>query len=226
MGVQPLFVGAIDLQGRALQRHAVLWKLIGCGERLLALFLLVALLPFLFSLAIAIMLLSRRTPLIAHRRVGKLGRELWVLKLRTMWSSPAGPYQLRPVVEPLTSDAVPEIKSPCDLRVTSAFGAWCRRFSIDELPQLWNVVRGEMALVGPRPLTSYEIARFYAPSAHQILALKPGITGLWQVKGRSRLTYSQRRRLDLFLTDHWSLPLYMMIWGSTIPRVLTGKDAW
>jgi lipopolysaccharide/colanic/teichoic acid biosynthesis glycosyltransferase len=83
-----------------------------------------------------------------------------------------------------------------------------------------------MALVGPRPLTASEIHVYYGASAIELLTRRPGLTGLWQIKGRSRLTYSQRRRLDLFLIRHWSPGLYLKVLLATIPRTLTGKDAW
>lgn len=120
----------------------------------------------------------------------------------------------------------PAPKTARDPRVTHAFAALCRRFSIDELPQLWQVVRGEMALVGPRPLTRWELETHYGPAAEEILTRRPGISGLWQVSGRSRLSYPQRRRLDLFLIRKWSLPLYSRILMATVLCVLRGRNAW
>jgi exopolysaccharide production protein ExoY len=120
----------------------------------------------------------------------------------------------------------PNQKSFADPRITSAFARFCRRFSIDELPQLIHVVRGEMSLVAPRPLTNRELDQHYGPDADEILSVKPGITGLWQVAGRSRLTYHERRELDLFLVRNRSLRLHFTILLRTIPAVLTGKDGW
>ncbi|MBZ5586793.1 MAG: sugar transferase, partial [Acidobacteriia bacterium] len=102
----------------------------------------------------------------------------------------------------------------------------CRRHSIDELPQLWHVLKGEMSLVGPRPMTAAELQRWYGADAKQILLCKPGITGLWQVRGRNSLSYSQRRRLDLFLVRNWSPSLYFRILLSTVPRVISGENAY
>ena len=113
-----------------------------------------------------------------------------------------------------------------DPRVTSRFAAICRHHSIDELPQLWNVLRGEMAFIGPRPLTRSELADYYAGDAAELLTRKPGLSGLWQIRGRSRLSYRQRRRLDLFLIRQWSVRLYARILIATIPCVLFGKNAW
>ncbi len=119
----------------------------------------------------------------------------------------------------------PESKGFGDPRVTSRFARFCRRFSIDELPQLINVLRGEMSLVAPRPLTRTELIQHYGFDAAEVLRVKPGITGLWQVAGRNRLTYAERRELDLFLVrNNGSLKLYFTILLRTIPAVLKGQD--
>jgi lipopolysaccharide/colanic/teichoic acid biosynthesis glycosyltransferase len=203
------------------------WDAVMFGERVFALLLLAALLPFLIVAGVIVVLLSRRCPLVSHARVGRNGKDIRVLKLRTMWSRVApkpgpSPY----FVEHLRREPVPEVKKSYDPRVTSAFAAVCRKYSIDELPQLWHVVRGDLALVGPRPLTADELIEHYGAAAGEVLRVKPGLTGLWQVRGRSHLTYPQRRRLDLFLVRHWSFRLYAGILLATVPSVLTGKDAW
>jgi lipopolysaccharide/colanic/teichoic acid biosynthesis glycosyltransferase len=97
---------------------------------------------------------------------------------------------------------------------------------MDELPQLAHVVVGQMSLVGPRPITHAELVKHYGSSADEVTGILPGITGLWQVLGRDRLTYSRRRRLDLFLVRHFSTRLYSLILLRTIPSVLFGKNAW
>lgn len=226
VGVQPFSVGGFDFDTAAPSTESPLWAIIGFTERVMASALLLLGLPLLSVIGIAIALLSRRSPLIAHRRVGQRGKEIWILKLRTMWSAPAGQHRFRPFVEYLTSETVPEPKRQKDVRVTSRFAALCRKYSVDEWPQLWHVIHGDMALVGPRPLTIAELATYYGPDSICLLSVKPGITGLWQVKGRSRLTYAQRRRLDLFLVRHWSFGLYTRILNATVPCVLKGKDAW
>jgi exopolysaccharide production protein ExoY len=101
-----------------------------------------------------------------------------------------------------------------------------RKYSIDELPQLWHVVQGKMSLVGPRPMTAQELSDRYGQAAAEVLRFRPGLTGLWQIRGRSRLNYGQRRRLDLLFVRSWSVRLYFRILLATVPRVLTGKDAW
>ena len=202
------------------------WDAVMIVERVFALLALVALLPVLLVAAAVVVLLSRRSPLVAHARVGRHGKEIRVLKLRTMWSvGTARPSPAPYFVEYLRREPVPEVKKN-DPRVTSAFAAFCRKYSIDELPQLWHVVRGELALVGPRPLTADELIEHYGAAAREVLRVKPGLTGLWQVRGRSGLTYPQRRRMDLFLVRNWSFRLYVGILLATISSVLTGRDAW
>jgi len=130
------------------------------------------------------------------------------------------------LVEHLAETNVPEVKVGVDPRVTSRFAAMLRKYSIDELPQLIHVVRGRMSLVGPRPLTRDELSKYYGEHATEIVQIQPGLTGLWQIRGRNRLSYRQRRRLDLFLVRHFCLLLYLKVLFCTPPRVLTGRDAW
>ena len=203
------------------------WNAIAIGERIIAALLLSAILPLLALAGFLIVLRSRRCPLVAHERVGQNGKPIRLLKLRTMWGRPAAlPGRRFYFIERLRPEPAVKAKKSNDPRVTGAFAAACRKYSIDELPQLWHVVAGDLALVGPRPLMADELSDHYGPAAGEVLRIKPGLTGLWQVRGRSRLAYRQRRRLDLFLVRHWSLRLYSGILLTTIPRVLTGKDAW
>lgn len=201
------------------------WRAIAIAERIAAGIILAMASPVLLVAGLVIAILSRRSPLVAHLRVGEHGRPIWVLKLRTMWGSESGPR--RAFVERLPMKiGMPERKPFNDPRVASRFARMCRRYSIDELPQLWQVIRGEMALVAPRPLTRHELESYYGADAQELLARKPGISGLWQVSGRSRLTYSQRRRLDLFMIRKWSFRLYLRILFLTALKVLAGRDAW
>lgn len=221
MGAQTLSVAL-----KSAPQISILWRIVNAGERLAAAALLFFLLPWLALSALLVALLSRRAPWIAHRRVGQHGRSIWVVKLRTMWSSGASQPRKFQLLERFEADTLPEPKTPADARVTSPFAAWCRKYSIDECPQFWHVLRGEMALIGPRPLTVAEIEVHYGRDSGELLSRKPGITGLWQIKGRSRLTYPQRRRLDLFLIRRWSFRLYLKVLFDSIPRILTGRDAW
>jgi exopolysaccharide production protein ExoY len=179
--------------------------------------------PALVAVAAIIAVLARRTPLVRHRRVGWRGAELPVLKFRTMWE-PNQPWAPLFAIEDV-SNAIPVTKNGEDDRITSRFAAWCRKHSIDELPQLYHVMRGEMSFVGPRPITRAELDEYYGPSAEAVLSLRPGLTGLWQLMGRSRLTYSKRKRLDLRLVRCASPRLYFRILFRSVPRVLLGHDA-
>jgi lipopolysaccharide/colanic/teichoic acid biosynthesis glycosyltransferase len=103
-------------------------------------------------------------------------------------------------------------------------GHWLRRTSLDELPQLFNVLAGTLSLVGPRPIVAIEIDK-YGPAASGILRVPPGMTGLWQVSGRSDLDYDERVRLDMEYITHWSLWLDLRILFATIPAVLRRRGA-
>lgn len=200
------------------------WRFLCVLERIFAGVLLLAILPLLSAAAILVVVLSRRSPFIAHRRVGQGGRPIWVYKLRTMWD---GEGRSRVCfIERVSKNVLPVRKSEKDSRVTSRFAGLCRRYSVDELPQLYQVVVGQMSLIGPRPLTKPELDAYYGRNAAELLTRKPGISGLWQVNGRSRLTYRQRRRLDLFLVRKWSPGLYFQTLLATVPSVLTGRNAW
>lgn len=225
MALQSVSPGVLRFAGSRSFQVPAGWSVVWVGERIVALVLFVLMLPISFAAGIAILLLSRRSPLVSHPRLGCGGRELRVLKLRTMWEEGDAPWRWR-LVEQVTTRLSPESKEPSDHRITSRFARFLRRFSIDELPQLWQVVQGEMALIGPRPVTFEEMEKYYGSDVGEVLSMKPGITGLWQVRGRSRLSYRRRRRLDLFLVRRWSIRLYLFIILSTVPKVVLGLDAW
>ncbi len=174
----------------------------------------------------AVALASGRSPLIAHKRVGWRGETLWMLKLRTMWGEPAqGSDAASRLIERIAAEAA-DSKEEDDPRLGNAFARFCRRHSIDELPQLWHVIRGEMSLVGPRPLTPGELRKHYGHDAAELLQVKPGLAGLWQVSGRNRLTYAQRKQLDLRYVRERSVGLYLRILLRTIPEALRGANSW
>lgn len=226
MGVQLFSVGQLDLQVRVSRNRSLLWKIIAVLERISAAGLLLILLPCVIVAAVIVILASRRSPFIAHQRVGQNGCGIWVLKLRTMWTKDRRAYRPWPLIERVADDVAPQPKPRSDVRIVNRFAALCRKYSLDECPQLWNVIIGDMSLVGPRPLTAPELATYYGAHRAYLLHAKPGITGLWQIKGRSRLTYAQRKRLDLFMLKNWSLRLYVFVLAATIPRVVSGVDAW
>jgi exopolysaccharide production protein ExoY len=184
-------------------------------------------LPVLIPAAIITRILSRRSPFIAHLRIGQNGRLLWVWKLRTMWqhNEAVSPWESG-CVQRIECNPPLDIKPECDPRITSRFAQFCRRHSIDELPQLFHVMSGQMSLVGPRPLTQGELVRHYGGKAANILALKPGLTGYWQTQGRSRLSYPERVAMDLQLVRDLSLRVYFQLLFRTIPELVRGRNSW
>ncbi|QOY88452.1 sugar transferase [Paludibaculum fermentans] len=199
-------------------------RLTDATERLFAFALLAASSPVFVCVAIVILVLSRRTPFVAHLRRGQFGQPFWMWKFRTMWprEQRTGPLIL---VERVQSAPLHWRKDNPDPRITSTFARFCRKYSIDELPQLWHVLSGRMALIGPRPLTAVELEAHYGPDAEKVLTVKPGVTGLWQVCGRNSLTYQQRRRLDLFFVRHDAPGLRWTILRRSIAVVLSGRNA-
>jgi lipopolysaccharide/colanic/teichoic acid biosynthesis glycosyltransferase len=110
--------------------------------------------------------------------------------------------------------------------VTSRLAKFMRRHSIDELPQLWHVATGEMSLVGPRPLTRTEVTRYYGARAAELLSVKPGITGIWQTRGRSTVDFPERAAMDLELVKGLTARSYFSILLRTLPVLFHGKGAW
>jgi lipopolysaccharide/colanic/teichoic acid biosynthesis glycosyltransferase len=206
------------------------------AERAAGFCLLVITVPVTAVSALALAVLSGRSPLVAHLRVGKNDKPFWMLKLRTMWGDRSRATRgsradegVRPTVgwiEYVVADAAEGGKRACDPRVTSRFAAFCRRHSIDELPQLWHVFRGEMSLVGPRPLTRAELVRHYGIHTPELLSVKPGLTGLWQVYGRSAIRFPQRSAMDLEMVRTLNPKMYLTIVARTFSALLNGKGAW
>ena len=180
--------------------------------------------PLLIICYIATVLSSPGPALFRHRRVGFNGKHFNCLKFRTMVTD--APERLRNLLE---SDpmAAAEWRSNRKLRNdprVTAIGAILRKSSLDELPQLFNVLRGEMSIVGPRPVPDEELER-YAASITAYLACRPGITGLWQVSGRSTTTYSKRIACDTFYSNNWSMSLDAKIVIVTLPALLATDGA-
>jgi len=196
------------------------------AERAAGLLLLVVAGPVLVVSALVLAIFSRRFPLVAHLRVAKDGAPFWMLKLRTMWSPDDDSPIAEKWIDRIIAEPDTDAKDPSDSRVTNRFAAFCRRHSIDELPQLWHVARGEMSLVGPRPLTRAEIDRHYGDGAAELLSVKPGLTGLWQVAGRSAIQFPQRSAMDLELVRSLKPRVYLTILARTLPALITGKGAW
>lgn len=188
--------------------------------------LLVVAAPAIAASAMVVAALSGRSPFIAHLRVARGGQPFWMLKLRTMWPAEGRLPEKRAWIEYVVAIPEQDGKDPADPRVSSWFASFCRRHSIDELPQLWHVVRGEMSLVGPRPLTRAEIDRYYAEDASELLSVKPGLTGLWQIYGRSAIRFPRRAAMDLELVRSLTGKACLKILARTIPAIIRGDGAW
>ncbi len=219
-------MASVSIPRRVSPVRSVKWQVADAGERAASIIMLAVASPVLLGCAAAIAVLSRRTPWIAHRRVGWRGETLWMLKLRTMWGDEVPVVRASRWVEYIEDERGPQHKQAGDPRVSNRFARFCRQHSIDELPQLWHVIRGEMALVGPRPMTAAEIRRHYGADADEVLQVRPGIAGLWQVSGRNRLSYDERRALDLRFVRERSLAMYARILLRTIPEVWRGANSW
>jgi Undecaprenyl-phosphate galactose phosphotransferase WbaP len=165
------------------------------------------------------------SPLFAHRRVGAGGREFPCLKLRTMRrDSKAVLKRLLDTDPAAAAEWDRDRKLRNDPRVTR-LGAFLRKTALDELPQLLNVLKGDMSLVGPRPVTDEEMER-YGASAGLYRSVRPGLTGLWQVSGRSDLTYDQRVTLDTWYVRNWSVWHDVAILAKTVPAILARRGAY
>jgi exopolysaccharide biosynthesis polyprenyl glycosylphosphotransferase len=186
-----------------------------------AVLLLVLLAPLLLVIGVAIKLTSRGPALYRSRRPGIGGRPFDCFKFRTMVE---GADELQAELEPRNELDGAIFKMRVDPRVTSV-GRLLRRHSLDELPQLLNVLRGEMSLVGPRPLPRRDYERLADWHRKRYLVL-PGMTGLWQVSGRSELDFDELVRLDFLYLEHWSVFLDLTIMLKTVPAVIRGKGAW
>ena len=176
----------------------------------------------LLLVSLAVRLTSRGPVFFRQQRSGLNGRPFTMLKFRTMVSDAE---QLQAELASFNEMDGPVFKVTNDPRVT-ALGRFLRKWSIDELPQLWNVLRFEMSLVGPRPLPVDEIRRINDPAHRRRLSVKPGLTCLWQISGRNDVkSFKEWVRLDLEYIDNWSLWLDVKILLKTIPVVLTGAGA-
>ncbi|MFC6067122.1 sugar transferase [Streptomyces ochraceiscleroticus] len=190
-------------------------------DRLGAAVLLVLFAPLMVLVGLLVLLDSRGGVFYRQRRVGKDGREFTILKFRTMV---AGAHRARAELADRNEGAGLLFKLRRDPRVTRV-GTVLRRYSLDELPQLFNVLTGSMSLVGPRPPLPEECAA-YDPDIRRRLLVKPGLTGLWQISGRSDLPWEEAVRLDLRYVEDWSLALDTVILWKTLRAVIHGQGAY
>jgi lipopolysaccharide/colanic/teichoic acid biosynthesis glycosyltransferase len=195
--------------------------------------LLLALSPILAAIALAIKLTSKGPVIFEQERLGQFGAKFKCLKFRTMYTN-NDPKIHREYVQNFIAGQTKAAESngnePAVYKLTNdprvtAIGRFLRRTSLDEFPQFWNVLRGEMSLVGPRPPVSYEFEMYDHWHRRRVLELKPGVTGLWQVNGRSRTCFDDMVRLDLRYSQTWSLWLDLKILLATPLAVVAGNGA-
>ena len=190
-------------------------------DKIIATAALIAFSPILALIALAIVLDDGGPALFTQTRVGKDGQPFTVLKFRTM--VPDAELRKEALLALNESDGV-LFKMRQDPRITT-IGSFLRRTSLDELPQLLNVMLGEMSLVGPRPALPAEAA-LYSDELCRRLDVKPGMTGLWQINGRSDLSYEDAVRLDLRYVESWTLALDLQILWKTCAAVASGRGAY
>jgi exopolysaccharide biosynthesis polyprenyl glycosylphosphotransferase len=191
-------------------------------DRSMGIVLFVLALPVIAVSAVLVKLTSNGPAFFAQERMGRDGHPFTMWKVRSMVT---GADQLRTdaLLQQSDRDGL-MFKMRRDPRITPV-GAWLRRYSLDELPQLWNVVRGDMSLVGPRPPLRSEYDQYH-DAVHRRLRVKPGLTGLWQVSGRADLSWEESVRLDLRYVDNWSVALDLQIMWKTGRAVLFGPGAY
>ncbi|GAM96403.1 undecaprenyl-phosphate galactosephosphotransferase [alpha proteobacterium U9-1i] len=190
----------------------------------LASLLLAFLMPALLTIAAAIKLTDPGPIFYRHKRLGRRGKRFGCIKFRTM--AVDSEARLRHLLETDPNAAAEWLESQKlrnDPRVTR-IGAFLRKTSLDELPQLWNVIKGEMSMIGPRPITRDELAR-YGRDRRFYLLVRPGISGLWQVSGRSSVSYDRRVQYDREYLEEWSWFQELRIAALTLPAVMFARDA-
>lgn len=208
--------------GRTAAGDAMLIRSIDIAVALAAVLLL---LPLLLVICLGLKLTSPGPVLFAHRRIGKGGQVFPCYKFRSMVVNSAEVLE-RHLAESPTAQAewLRDQKLRNDPRVT-AIGRLLRRTSLDEVPQIFNVLRGEMSMVGPRPIVEGEVFR-YRQYIFDYMSVKPGITGLWQISGRNNTTYRRRVALDTAYARSRNVALDLAIMARTIPAVLTGSGCY
>jgi exopolysaccharide biosynthesis polyprenyl glycosylphosphotransferase len=190
------------------------------ADIVLALLGLILLSPLFLVIAVLIRITSPGPILYRQIRSGLAGRSFTFYKFRSMREDAEA---LRPSLAHLNEADGPVFKISNDPRCTPV-GRWLRRTSLDELPQLWNVLRGDMSVVGPRPPLPEEVVQYEAWQRRR-LRMKPGLTCLWVLEGRSDINFARWMELDMSYIDHWSLLLDAKILLKTVPRVLFGRGA-
>jgi len=183
--------------------------------------------PLYLLIACLIFITSPGKVIYSHERIGRGGKPFRCYKFRSMYPNADQRLQDILAAQPqLREEWEKNFKLKKDPRITP-FGAFLRKTSLDELPQFWNVLKGDLSVVGPRPVVKDEIVKYYHIKADKILSIRPGLTGIWQVSGRSDIpSYEKRIQLDEYYVDHHSFLLDMKLIAKTIPAMLLSKGAY
>lgn len=183
--------------------------------------------PLYFFIALGIFITSPGKVIYSHERVGRGGKPFRCYKFRSMHKN--ADQRLKDILNThphLKEEWEKNFKLKRDPRITR-FGALLRKTSLDELPQFWNVLKGDLSVVGPRPVVKDEIIKYYHVKAYKILSIRPGLTGIWQVSGRSNIpSYETRIQMDEHYVDNHSFLLDMKLIAKTIPAMLFSKGAY
>lgn len=199
--------------------HAWAKRLIDIGVSLVALILLA---PLMLVIALLIRLESPGPILFRQIRLGRYGKPFIMYKFRSMRCNA---QELQPLIMHMNEKQGGAFKIRQDPRMTR-IGRFIRKYSLDELPQLFNVLKGDLSLVGPRAMAPYDVNRFDHVEYYKRFAVPQGCTGLWQVSGRSNLSFDEWMRLDIYYVDNISLRLDLEILLKTIPAILKGDGAY
>lgn len=182
--------------------------------------------PLFAIVALLVRFSSKGNIIYSHERIGRGGKAFRCYKFRTM--HPHADQRLKDILAKdakLKEEWEQNHKLKDDPRITF-IGKFLRKTSMDELPQFWNVLKGDLSVVGPRPVVRAEVLKCYGPKAAKILSVRPGLTGLWQISGRNNTSYSKRIQLDETYIDTHSLALDCQIIAKTVPAILASKGAY
>lgn len=183
--------------------------------------------PVFLLIAFLIFLTSPGKVFYSHERIGRGGKPFKCYKFRTMYQDASQRLKTLLSENPhLQKEWEENFKLKQDPRITP-FGAFLRKTSLDEIPQFWNVLKGDLSIVGPRPVIQDEIIKYFHVKAHKILTVRPGLTGIWQVSGRSDInSYETRIQMDEFYVDNHSFFLDIKLIVKTIPVMILSKGAY